>query len=288
MELLLINGEVNQFIRFPLTDAAVREFLRHDLAKLQAIGFEVILPAWLKDLKQSKLRVRVSAGNQSTRSVAGLDDILTFKWQFSMNGEEVSAEQFKRLVEEKREFVRIGNQWFRIDEQWLTEMKELMEQADEENWTVKDLLFRELPETLTAPIDEDAEDAERDDPLFAFEMQQSLAAYIEQLQHKKGLPPITVPSKLHAELRPYQHEGFEWLTFMREQQFGACLADDMGLGKTIQLITYILHTVQNLQVQEPTLIVCPTSVVGNWQKEMTRFAPDLEVYTHYTSPLKGG
>jgi len=281
LELLLISGEVNQFIRFPLTDATVREFLRHDLAKLQAIGFEVILPAWLKDLKQSKLRVRVSAGNQSTRSVAGLDDILTFKWQFSMNGEEVSAEQFKRLVEEKREFVRIGNQWFRIDEQWLTEMKELMEQADEENWTVKDLLFRELPETLTAPIDEDAEDAERDDPLFAFEMQQSLAAYIEQLQHKKGLPPITVPSKLHAELRPYQHEGFEWLTFMREQQFGACLADDMGLGKTIQLITYILHTVQNLQVQEPTLIVCPTSVVGNWQKELTRFAPDLNVYTHY-------
>lgn len=281
LELLQIDGEAAQFIRLPLADAAVRDFLRHDLVKLQAIGFEVILPVWLKDLKQSKLRVRVSAGNQSTRSVAGLDDILTFKWQFSMNGEEVSAEQFKRLVEEKREFVRIGNEWFRIDEQWLTEMKELMEQADEENWTVKDLLFRELPETLTAPIDEDEDDAERDDPLFAFEMQQSLAAYIEQLQHKKGLPSITVPSKLHAELRPYQHEGFEWLAFMREQQFGACLADDMGLGKTIQLITYILHTVHTLQVQEPTLIVCPTSVVGNWQKELTRFAPDLEVYTHY-------
>ncbi|MCH7320589.1 DEAD/DEAH box helicase [Solibacillus sp. MA9] len=281
LELLQIDLEPSQFIRLTLADAAVREFLRHDLAKLQAIGFEVILPAWLKELKQSKLRVRVSAGNQSTRSVAGLDDILTFKWQFSMNGEEVSAEQFKRLVDEKREFVRIGNEWFRIDEQWLTEMKELMEQAEEENWTVKDLLFRELPETLTAPLDEEDDDAERDDPLFAFEMQQSLAAYIEQLQHKKGLPPIVVPSKLHAELRPYQQEGFEWLTFMREQKFGACLADDMGLGKTIQLITYILHTVQTLQVQEPTLIVCPTSVVGNWQKELTRFAPDLEVYTHY-------
>lgn len=281
LELLQIDLEPSQFIRLTLTDAAVREFLRHDLAKLQAIGFEVILPAWLKELKQSKLRVRVSAGSQSTRSVAGLDDILTFKWQFSMNGEEVSAEQFKRLVDEKREFVRIGNEWFRIDEQWLTEMKELMEQAEEENWTVKDLLFRELPETLTAPLDEDEDDAERDDPLFAFEMQQSLAAYMEQLQQKKGLPPIAVPSKLHAELRPYQQEGFEWLTFMREQKFGACLADDMGLGKTIQLITYILHTVQTLQVQEPTLIVCPTSVVGNWQKELTRFAPDLEVYTHY-------
>ncbi len=280
IELLQLPNDPAPFIRMEMSDLQVREFLRHDLVKLQAIGFEVILPAWLKELKQSKFKVRVSAANQSTKSVAGLDDILTFKWQFSMNGEDVSAEQFKRLVEEKREFVRIGNEWFRIDEQWLTEMKELMEQAEEEDWTVKDLLFRELPETLTAPLD-DEDDAERDDPLFAFEMQQSLANYIEQLQHKKGLPPIPVPTKLHAELRHYQHEGFEWLMFMREQKFGACLADDMGLGKTIQLITYILHTVQTLQVQEPTLIVCPTSVVGNWQKELTRFAPDLEVYTHY-------
>ncbi|WP_341323871.1 DEAD/DEAH box helicase [Solibacillus sp. FSL H8-0523] len=280
IDLLQLPHETAPFIRMTMSDVEVREFLKHDLAKLQAIGFEVILPAWLKELKQSKFKVRVSAANQSTKSVAGLDDILTFKWQFSMNGEEVSAEQFKRLVEEKREFVRVGNEWFRIDEQWLTEMKELMEQAEEEDWTVKDLLFRELPETLTAPLDEE-DDAERDDPIFAFEMQQSLASYIEQLQHKKGLPPIAVPTKLHAELRAYQHEGFEWLTFMREQKFGACLADDMGLGKTIQLITYILHTVQALQIKEPTLIVCPTSVVGNWQKELTRFAPDLEVYTHY-------
>lgn len=78
-----------------------------------------------------------------------------------------------------------------------------------------------------------------------------------------------------------KEEGFEWLVFMRDQKFGACLADDMGLGKTVQLITYMLHTVSVLQIDKPTLIVCPTSVVGNWQKELTRFAPDLEVYTHY-------
>ena len=71
-------------------------------------------------------------------------------------------------------------------------------------------------------------------------MQQSLKVYIEQLQNKKGLPTVPVPPKLHAQLRPYQQEGFEWLVFMRDQKFGACLADDMGLGKTIQLITYML------------------------------------------------
>ncbi|MEK5079265.1 DEAD/DEAH box helicase [Solibacillus sp. FSL W7-1436] len=282
VDLIQLNAESAQFIHTQFNDQEVREFLRLELTKLQALGFDVILPAWLKELRQSKMRVRVSANNQSARSVAGLDDILTFKWQFSMNGEEISAEAFQKLVDEKREFVRIGTEWFRIDAEWLNEMRELMDQAKEENWTVRDLLFRELPETLTAPIEDDMEDdAERDDPLFAFEMQQSLETYIEQLQNKKGLPKVAVPAKLHAELRPYQQEGFEWLVFMRDQKFGACLADDMGLGKTVQLITYMLHTVSVLQIDKPTLIVCPTSVVGNWQKELTRFAPDLEVYTHY-------
>lgn len=289
IELIQLNAPESSFIHLALTDQAVRDFLRQDLAKLQAMGFDVILPAWLKELKQSKMRVRVNANNQSTRSVAGLDDILTFKWQFSMNGEDFSAEQFQKLVEEKREFVRIGNEWFRMDAEWLLEMRTLMEQAEEENWTVRDLLFRELPETLTAPLEEDAlDDAERDDPLFAFEMQQSLQQFLGQLQNKKGLPSVPVPTMLHAELRPYQQEGFEWLVFMREQQFGACLADDMGLGKTIQLITYLLHTIQTLQEEKPSFIICPTSVLGNWQKEIARFAPDLKVHTHYGNRrLKG-
>ncbi|MEK4128654.1 DEAD/DEAH box helicase [Solibacillus sp. FSL W8-0474] len=282
IDLIQLNAESTHFIHTHFNDLEVRDFLRQELAKLQALGFEVILPAWLKELRQSKMRVRVSANNQSARSVAGLDDILTFKWQFSMNGEEISAEAFQKLVDEKREFVRVGTEWFRIDAEWLNEMRELMEQAKEENWTVRDLLFRELPETLTAPLEDEGDsDAERDDPLFAFEMQQSLQSYIDQLQNKKGLPKVKVPTKLHAELRPYQQEGFEWLVFMRDQKFGACLADDMGLGKTVQLITYMLHTVSVLQIDKPTLIVCPTSVVGNWQKELTRFAPDLEIYTHY-------
>lgn len=278
-----IFPSASTFINVPMKDAHVRKFLRDDLAKLQALGFDIILPAWLKELKQSKMRVRVSAGNASTRKVAGLDDILTFKWQFSMNGEEISAEQFQKIVDEKREFLRIGAEWFRIDANWMNEMRTLMEQADEENWTVRELLFRELPETLTAPLDADEDDAERDDPLFAFDMQSSLKGYLAQLHDKQGLPAIPVPTLLQAELRPYQQEGFEWLVFMREQQFGACLADDMGLGKTVQLITYLLYTVETLQETKPTIIVCPTSVLGNWQKELARFAPSLNVYTHYGS-----
>ncbi len=276
-----INSDI--FIRVTLEDLEVRSFLREDLARLQALGFDVVLPAWLKDLKQSKIRVRVTTSNVSTRKVAGLDDILTFKWQFSMNGQTISAEQFKKLVDEKREFIRIGTEWFRVDANWMQEMRELMQQAEDESWTVRELLFRELPEDLSAPLEEeDADDALRDDPIFALEIQQSLKAYMEQLLEKKGLPAVSIPLSLQTELRPYQLEGFEWLVFMRQQGFGACLADDMGLGKTVQLITYLLHIYESAtDYTKPSIIICPTSVLGNWQKELARFAPSLIVHTHY-------
>lgn len=275
-----INSDI--FIRVTLEDLEVRSFLREDLARLQALGFDVVLPAWLKDLKQSKIRVRVTTSNVSTRKVAGLDDILTFKWQFSMNGQTISAEQFKKLVDEKREFIRIGTEWFRVDANWMQEMRELMQQAEDESWTVRELLFRELPEDLSAPVEEeDADDALRDDPIFALEIQQSLKAYMEQLLEKKGLPAVSIPLSLQTELRPYQLEGFEWLVFMRQQGFGACLADDMGLGKTVQLITYLLHIYESSTYTKPSIIICPTSVLGNWQKELARFAPSLIVHTHY-------
>ena len=275
-----INSDI--FIRVTLEDLEVRSFLREDLARLQALGFDVVLPAWLKDLKQSKIRVRVTTSNVSTRKVAGLDDILTFKWQFSMNGQTISAEQFKKLVDEKREFIRIGTEWFRVDANWMQEMRELMQQAEDESWTVRELLFRELPEDLSAPLEEeDADDALRDDPIFALEIQQSLKAYMEQLLEKKGLPAVSIPLSLQTELRPYQLEGFQWLVFMRQQGFGACLADDMGLGKTVQLITYLLHIYGSSTYTKPSIIICPTSVLGNWQKELARFAPSLIVHTHY-------
>jgi len=275
-----INSDI--FIRVTLEDLEVRSFVREDLARLQALGFDVVLPAWLKDLKQSKIRVRVTTSNVSTRKVAGLDDILTFKWQFSMNGQTISAEQFKKLVDEKREFIRIGTEWFRVDANWMQEMRELMQQAEDESWTVRELLFRELPEDLSAPLEEeDADDALRDDPIFALEIQQSLKAYMEQLLEKKGLPAVSIPLSLQTDLRPYQLEGFEWLVFMRQQGFGACLADDMGLGKTVQLITYLLHIYESSTYTKPSIIICPTSVLGNWQKELARFAPSLIVHTHY-------
>ena len=273
-------SELETFYSATLTDEEVRIFLRDDLVKLQALGFEIVLPAWLKAVKESKMKVKTIAKTANTyKTAAGLNEILQFDWSFSLNGQEISSEDFQQLVNENRSYIQAGNEWFRIDAAWMHEIRELMKKSESENWTVKELLFREIPEEMALMMDE--EESVNEDPLFQFELQKSLQSLMEQLQEKKGFPPVEVSANLLTTLRPYQQLGLEWLTFMRNEKFGACLADDMGLGKTVQLIAYLLHVHEKEDVQTPSLIICPTSVLGNWQKELAKFAPSLNVQTHY-------
>ncbi|MBB4823214.1 SNF2 family DNA or RNA helicase [Sporosarcina luteola] len=268
------------FLSLPMSDADVRQFIQEDLPLFQSFGYPVILPAWLKSVTESKMRVRTSAGTASYRSAAGLDEVLSFDWNFSLAGKEMDKDEFRKLVDENREFIRAGDEWFHLDPLWLKRIRELMDRADAGEWTVKDLLFQEVPEEIV-PLELDEEPV---DPLFSFTMQKSLQDYVEIVSSKKGLPAVPVSPLLRTELRPYQLEGYNWLVFMRNHQFGACLADDMGLGKTVQLISYLLHVHRETGQSDetpPSLIICPTSVLGNWQKELERFAPDLSMHIHY-------
>lgn len=275
----VVDEEVESFYYVPLDDQQVRDFLRHDLAKLQAFGYDVVLPAWLKEIKETKMQVRASASTGRYKSAAGLEQIIQFNWNFSLGDQEISEEQFRQMVEENRSFIRSGDQWFQIDAQWIQEIRKLLDRSEEEEWTVRDLLFQELPEELTLP----AEDEDDDDPLIQFQLHQSLESYLTQLQEKKAFPEVSPSPRLLTELRPYQQLGLNWLAFMRNESFGAILADDMGLGKTVQLIAYLLHVHEQQPGGKPSLIICPTSVLGNWQKELQKFAPSLRISTHYGS-----
>jgi SNF2 family DNA or RNA helicase len=111
---------------------------------------------------------------------------------------------------------------------------------------------------------------------------------LEQLKEGERLEELPQPTNLAGELRPYQQRGFSWLTFMRRWGLGACLADDMGLGKTIQAIALFLHDRKNDGQVPPALVVCPTSVAGNWQREIERFAPDLRPLLHHGTGRASG
>lgn len=102
-------------------------------------------------------------------------------------------------------------------------------------------------------------------------------ALAEKLTHFTGIQEVTLPEGLDATLRDYQHAGLNWLVFLNEYGFSGVLADDMGLGKTIQTLAYLLYKKQHQQLVQPALVICPTSLVGNWLNETTKFTPDLKV-----------
>ncbi|BBN83940.1 hypothetical protein PA25_39250 [Pseudoalteromonas sp. A25] len=110
-----------------------------------------------------------------------------------------------------------------------------------------------------------------------------LLSYLDELQNPKNVSNIIPASTSQTfVLRDYQEQGVNWLKFLNRHQLGGILADDMGLGKTLQVIAYFI-TQHNTLVNTPSLIVCPTSLVGNWQSEFARFAPHLNLTTVHGS-----
>jgi SNF2 family DNA or RNA helicase len=104
--------------------------------------------------------------------------------------------------------------------------------------------------------------------------------FLGQLEGRNVFEELTIPSRFQGTLRPYQVRGYSWLAFLRRWGLGACLADDMGLGKTIQTLALIQRE-REVGEKRPVLLICPTSVVGNWKKEAERFTPDLRVLIHH-------
>ncbi|MCU4676884.1 SNF2-related protein [Catenovulum sp. 2E275] len=97
------------------------------------------------------------------------------------------------------------------------------------------------------------------------------------LANFEGIRPIDLPPSVNADLRPYQQQGLNWLMFLMEYQFGGILADDMGLGKTLQTLSMLEVLRLNQQLDKPALVVCPTSLVGNWLNEAEKFTPELKI-----------
>ncbi|MBS4200671.1 DEAD/DEAH box helicase [Bacillus sp. FJAT-49732] len=259
-------------------------FLTDASEKLLALGVEILLPSWWEAMRAANMSVRAKVkqtGANYRPSFVGLDSMLNFDWRLSMNGADLSEEEFQSLVQEQRRLVKIRGRWVKLDPKMIAHIQKLMAQAKKEGLRVQDIFtLGEEDEDATTNIDE------FDPRAFAqikIELNQSLKKMLRQLNTISEIPIINVPDSLSGELRPYQQLGLNWLVFLRQYGFGACLADDMGLGKTIQLISYLLHVKESGENNTPALIICPTSVLGNWQRELERFAPSLNVVLHYGS-----
>ncbi|NVI07985.1 DEAD/DEAH box helicase [Paraburkholderia youngii] len=192
---------------------------------------------------------------------------------------------------------------FRRDRRWLSgalesirddepielkteENKRLRLRADRLKPVVRVLvdLFDSLGGALAegAPLRVPAVDAGRLDALhdtgrWQFSGDASIRELARRLQAGPGLREVAVPRGLKADLRAYQHQGLNWMQFLREQDLAGVLADDMGLGKTVQTLAHILAEKEAGRLTQPALIVVPTTLVHNWREEARRFAPELKV-----------
>ncbi|MFJ8666559.1 DEAD/DEAH box helicase [Streptomyces sp. NPDC093600] len=196
-------------------------------------------------------------------SLLSADALLAFNWRFAVGDQELTRAELDRLAEAGRPVVRLRDQWVLIDP---AEVRRARASADRKLTPVD-----ALGAVLTGTTEVDGRRVEV-----------RATGWLEQLRARLADPEggpqeVAQPAALAATLRDYQLRGLNWLHRMTSLGLGGCLADDMGLGKTITLIALHLHRQTVPSAAGPTLVVCPTSLMGNWQREIEKFAPGTPV-----------
>ncbi|MFS0723219.1 DEAD/DEAH box helicase [Paenibacillus sp. 1P07SE] len=283
-------------IRLALEEQEAWMFLEEGSLRLLQAGGSVLLPGWWEAARRRKPRLKAkvkSSVGSAEQSMFGLDQIVQFDWKLAVGDLDLSEEDFMQMVRENRRLLQMGNEWVHLDAGDLRRLQQWMKRSGKK----RGLTFREVLELHLRgeSVDMESQEEQEEGLRTEIELNQHLERWLEQLQSVSELPLIDKPAGFAGELRPYQLQGVSWLAFLRSFGLGACLADDMGLGKTIQFTAYLLH-IKEIERQlasatagheeagpgsSPSLLICPTSVIGNWEKELERFAPSLQTRIHY-------
>ncbi|HZC26357.1 MAG TPA: DEAD/DEAH box helicase [Actinopolymorphaceae bacterium] len=244
-----------------LGDADLEDLLARGAEALDRVGVEVL---WPTELFGTGVRLKAKATTPTPpgagRPSFALDDLLEFRWQPTLDGESLSEEEIAALADAKRPFLWLRGRWVKVDGDVLARLRRR---------TTRRLgATQALAAALAGELEVDGERVEfaADGPVA------DLARILTDVHTDHEVAP---PPALKATLRPYQQRGLAWLAHLTGLGLGGCLADDMGLGKTVQLIALHLHR-RSLRLG-PTLVVCPTTLLGTWQRELERFAPDVPV-----------
>ncbi|MCP1387355.1 DEAD/DEAH box helicase [Corynebacterium sp. TA-R-1] len=258
-----------------LTLEEIGDFVTNEASRLRSAGFTVMLPrAWAKAETRSKLTVSRPANpyDSSTVTRLGFDTLMQYDWHISVGGVELTDEEMAELVNSKSGLVQLRGKWVLADKAEITRTAKYMQRlrsAEESEGEVTAAELRQL-----------ALEAAGEDEAIEF----AGSTWFTSLVGGTDRPAperVSVPTTVQAHLRDYQRRGVDWLYFMSRNNLGAILADDMGLGKTLQLLTLLAVEAETGTRQGPTLVVAPTSVVGNWAREAGRFVPGMRVVVHH-------
>lgn len=244
------------------------QFLKEDAWTLKASGYRIIVPSWWSSKGRVKAKIKMKSSKSSksdSNNPIGYfdaDNLARFDYKLAMGEYEVNNDEWQALLASKSELVYFRGQWVEIDTSEMEKIQKLIESQikDKATGSIKDLLI-----------------ASSDSEIYEVELDAVMEGMLAKLNNKDKIDLTKQPNNLQATLRPYQVRGLSWLSYLENLGLNPCLADDMGLGKTIQVIALLLSNPR----EKPALLVAPTSVVGNWLREIDKFAPSLKATIHH-------
>ena len=264
-----------------LNSSEVMDFLKYPKDLLIQNGFNIILPEVFTRSGEQRLSARLiirSIGDKKLQkgtsplltSMFDINSMLGYKWEASVEGKKISEEEFNYLMNSREPLINLNGKWILVDQQDIEDLKDIKGSGKKNYMDVLKL-------GLTGKIQLQENGTE-----YEVIVEGELNNIIEKIQSIESFDEISCPSSFQGKLRHYQQTGLNWMGNMIKFNFGLCLADDMGLGKTIQIIAFLLYLKQDFPNNPgSTLIVCPTSILFNWHRELKKFAPDLEVILHH-------
>jgi non-specific serine/threonine protein kinase len=267
----------------PLDTAAAHEFLAEVAPLLIGAGFGVVLPGWWSNPK-SRLGARLRAGTPSQPGrvdgppALGQNGLVEFDWRLSIGDQLLTDDEVEGLIERQQPLVRLRGEWMQVDPERLRRAREFLHRQNRSAGMTVGQVLRVLGS---------ADDGPGGLPVTGVDAEGWLGDLLAPSTEQR-LQPVPVPQSFVGTLRPYQERGVAWLAFLESIGMGALLADDMGLGKTVQLLALIAHDLETARTAGtadnavgPTLLVCPMSLVGNWQREAAKFTPQLRVHVQH-------
>lgn len=301
-----------------LSTAEAHRFLCEIGPLLESNGFGVLLPDWWNSRQRTTLGLRLRLFSDDRALWDASDEELgdelpgrkrrgpspvRYAWELTLGSEHVTQEEFEQLAARNVPLLRLRGQWIELEpeqvgaaKRFLAERNATGEMSLLQSIRMAQSFLEQAGDARLAPVLVDGGDAvvlpepvERGEgkvkdalPLEAVDVDGWLRGVLDQLRSQKLVAELSEPEGFVGELRPYQRRGLGWLVYLRRLGLGACLADDMGLGKTVQAIAMLLYErAADPDEKRPALLICPTSVVANWRREVERFAPGLRVLVHH-------
>ena len=242
------------------TDAEMAHFLGANAEVLRSYGYDLLAPEGLQTATVPEASLKLS---NETQSGLDLHELLDFQWRLVVNDTLLDEEQLEAWRENPNALFFSQGRWFWLDTKKTLKLLRYVDAQPRQGTLLEAMQYASDLTSLRLSYD----------------------GGLTPLDHAHRFEELAEPSGFEGELRDYQRRGFSWLSFMQNLGLGACLADDMGLGKTVQTLALFC----SLKAQDrlaPALLVCPTSVLGNWMREAQRFAPGLKCHLHHGDRAK--